>query len=90
MSRTNIYTFFTLPAWFGDLKLKLGARLLPSKFKWSSLNNASLKTYITYAMLAKKVNSESEQYIFFHHCYLFYERKAVNWLKMFTHTQKVP
>ena len=22
-------------------------------------------------------------------CYLFYVRKAVNWLKMFTHTQKV-
>ena len=31
VSRTNIYTFFTLPAWFRDLKLNLGARLLPSK-----------------------------------------------------------
>ena len=44
--------------------------------------------YITHAMLAKKVNPE--QLIFFHHCYLFYVKKAVNWLKMLTHTQKVP
>ena len=84
--RTNNYTFFTLQAWFGDLKLKLGAQLLPSK--WSSLKNAPLKMYITHAMLAKKVNPE--QLIFFHHCYLFYVKKAVNWLKMLTHTQKVP
>ena len=78
--------FFTLQAWFGDLKLNLGARFLPSK--WSSFKNASLKMYITYAMPAKKINQV--QFIFFHHCYLFYVRKAVNWLKMFTHTQKVP
>ena len=66
--------FFTLQAWFGDLKLKLGAQLLPSK--WSSFKNAPLKMYITHAMLAKKVNPE--QLIFFHHYYLFYVRKAVN------------
>ena len=85
MSRTNNYTFFTLQAWFGDLKLKLGAQILPSK--WSSFKNAPLKMYITHAMLAKKVNPE--QLIFFHHYYLFYVRKAVNWLKMLTHAQKV-
>ena len=43
--------------------------------------------YITHAMLAKKVNPE--QLIFFHRYYLFYVRKAVNWLKMLTHAQKV-
>ena len=87
MSRTNNYTFFHPASMVWRSEIKIGYPIFAVKVEFVKKHTPQ---NVHYSCHASKKSKPRTIYLFSSLLFVLNVRKAVNWLKMLTHAQKVP